>query len=95
MQSHTNKVKRAYSAKQSEITMNKNTFIISLLQNRALNKTQTLISMVTVHLMLAGLFLTAVEMLTVSECGQILTVSAVILIGQLITEHYREALTDQ
>ena len=74
--------------------MNKNTFIISLLQNRALNKTQALISMITVHLMLAGLFLTAVEILTVKECGQILTVSAVILIAQLITEHYREALTD-
>lgn len=60
-----------------------------------MNKIQSIVSMIAIHSMIAGLFLTAIEMLTVAEYAQILIISVIVLIAHLITEHYREALTDQ
>lgn len=50
--------------------------------------------MVAIHSMIAGCFLTAIEMLTVAEYAQILIISLIVLIAHLITDHYREASTD-
>ena len=74
--------------------MNKNTFVIKLLNNRALNLVQKLITQVCASYIVAGALLAMLEVITVKEYTALLIISAVALVAQLITEHYREALTD-
>ena len=59
-----------------------------------MNKIQSIISTIAIHSMIAGCFLTAIEMLTVAEYAQILIISLIVLIAHLITDHFKQVSTD-
>ena len=74
--------------------MNKNAVIIKLLQNRTLNTMQTILAQLSASYVVAGAVLAFIEVITVKEYSTLLIISAVVLIAQLVIEHYREALLD-